>query len=482
MVQMKCVYSNALALSVFVVVLVFPHVANWAVEPTQSVMRKMTADEALQLGTEVYVYGYPLVTMEMTRRVMTNVEAPKDMHAPMGQFYNARAYPDASFRDVTAPNADTLYSSAFLDVSKEPYVLSVPNEEGRYFLMPMLSGWTDVFQSPGKRTTGTGEQKYLIVPPNYFGRVPSGVTVYHSPTGMVWILGRTYCTGTPEDYKAVHAIQDKLSLVPLSAYGRPYTPPKGKVDPAIDMKTPVREQVNKMSSTEFFKLLASLLKDNPSSREDAPMVAKMAKIGIVHGREFDPSKLDPAAVKGLEGAPKAGLEQIVAHIPNTGKRVNGWVYPYPAGVYGQNYLQRAAIAFAGLGCNRTKDAVYPSSEADADGKPHSGTNKYVLHFNKGEMPPVDGFWSLTMYDAEYFFVANSLNRFTLSQRDKLKENSDGSVDLYIQKDSPGAEKEANWLPAPEGKFVLMMRMYWPREKDPSILNGSWKPPAVKRAN
>jgi hypothetical protein len=223
---------------------------------------KLTEDEAVAIGTDAYVYGYPLVTVEMTRRVTTNVVEPKGLRAPMGQFANARTYPNASFTDVTAPNADTLYSSAWLDVAKEPYVLSLPDEGDRYFLIPMLDAWTNVFEVPGKRTTGDKAQKYAITGPGWTGKLPEGVTEYKSPTGTVWIIGRTYCTGTPDDYKAVHALQDNYSLVPLRAYGQPYTPPKGKVDPAIDMKTPVREQVEKLDAGAYFKLMAALMKDN----------------------------------------------------------------------------------------------------------------------------------------------------------------------------------------------------------------------------
>src|SRR5208337_5148839 len=226
-----------------------------------------------------------------TRRVGTNVAAPVGLHAPMGQFASAREYPTAAFRDVTAPNADTLYSSAFLDLSKEPYVLSIPDAYGRYYLMPMLSGWTDVFQVPGKRTTGTKAQKYAITGPGWSGTLPDGVTKYKSPTNMVWIIGRIYCTGTPADYAAVHALQDKLSLVPLSAYGKPYTPPAGQVDPNVDMKTAIRDQVDHLDVAAYFTYLAQLMKANPPSADDAPMVANMAKIGLVPGQDFDPSKL-----------------------------------------------------------------------------------------------------------------------------------------------------------------------------------------------
>ncbi len=437
--------------------------------------------EAFAIGVEAYVYGYPLVTMEMTRRVMTNVVAPQGNFAPMGQFRNAKAYPDASFRDVTAPNADTLYSTAWLDLAQEPYVLSLPGEHGRYYMMPMLDGWTTVFQVPGTRTTGTKAQKYAITGPGWKGTLPKGVTEYKSPTNLVWILGRTYCTGKLEDYKAVHKIQSRYKLVPLSAYGKSYTPAPGRVDPSIDMKTPVREQVNRMEAAAYFKLLAALLKDNPPTAADAPMVAKLAKIGIIPGQDFDISQVDPAVAQGLARAPKAGVEKIMANFKTMTTMVNGWGIFLKTGVYGTDYLDRALITAIGLGANRPQDAVYPTSEADADGKPYDGAHKYVMHFDKGQLPPVKGFWSLTMYNADYFFVANPLNRYTLSSRNKFTYNEDGSVDLSIQSESPGKGKEANWLPAPKGKFVLMLRLYWPVEPpEASIIDGTWKPPAVKQ--
>jgi hypothetical protein len=444
----------------------------------QNTPTKLTPDEASKLGIEAYIYGYPLVTVEMTRRVATNVEKPDGLHAPMGQFANARKYPDATFKDVTAPNADTLYSSAFLDVSREPYVLSLPNVHGRYYLMPMLSGWTDVFQVPGTRTTGTDAQTYAITGPGWRGTLPQGITEYKSPTRMVWIIGRTYSSGTPEDYNAVHAIQDQYKLVPLSAYGKSYAPPLGRVDPNIDMKTPIRDQVNAMDAGQFFNTLARLMRDNPPTQADAPMVEEMKRLGIVSGQYFDIANADPAVRDALQGVPKAALEKITSHFKTTGEHIHGWAFTTQTGDYGTDYLQRAMVAFFGLGANRPQDAVYPTSETDANGTPYDGKNKYVIHFAKGQMPPVKAFWSVTMYNAEFFFVPNKLNRYTVSERNNLKANADGSTDIYIQKDSPGADKESNWLPAPAGKFVLMLRMYWPNEKPPSILDGSWKPPAV----
>ena len=443
--------------------------------------------EVRAIAIESYVYAYPLVTMEMTRRIMTNVAAPEGSRAPMGNFVRMRSYPDASYRDVTAPNADTLYTTTWIDVSKEPWILSLPDMKDRYALFPMLDGFTNVFQVPGKRTTGTKAQTYAITGPGWSGELPAGVTEYKSPTALVWILGRIYCTGTPEDYKAVHALQDKMSVVPLSAYGKPYTPAPGTVDPGIDMKTAVREQVNALDAAAYFKLFAELLKTNPASAEDAPMLAKLAKIGIVPGQDFDAAKLDPAVAKGLAGAPKPAQELIMdwmkaGIVAGDFKLEHGWAFTTKTGLYGTNYIQRALITAIGLGANRPQDAVYPTSTGTDIAAKYSGEKKYVMRFEKGQLPPVNGFWSLTMYDAGYFFVDNKLNRYNLGQRNKLKTKPDGSVDLYVQNESPGKDKESNWLPAPKGDFVLMMRLYWPKEEAPSILDGSWKVPGVKEAS
>ena len=443
--------------------------------------------EAREIAVDAYMYAYPLVTMEITRRVETNVEKPEGSKAPMGQFARLRNYPAVDDHTVTAPNADTLYTTAWLDVSKEPWIVSIPDMKGRYFLFPMLDAWTNVFQVPGKRTTGTRAQKYAITGPGWSGTLPAGVTEYKSPTGLVWIISRTYCTGTPEDYKAVHALQDQMSVVPLSAYGKPYTPPPpAKVDAAIDMKTAPRDQVNTMDGASYFKLFAELLKTNPPAAEDAPMVAKLAKIGIVPGQDFDASKLDPAVAKGIAAAPKPGQEKIAnlkeAIVAGDAKLENGWMYFAKTGLYGTSYRDRALITWYGLGANRPQDAVYPFSEGPEVIKKFSGANKYVAHFNKGEMPPANAFWSITMYDKDYFFVPNPINRYTVSSRSKFKANPDGSIDVYIQKDSPGKDKEANWLPAPADAFVLMMRLYWPSEKAPSLLDGTWKPPEVKEVS
>jgi hypothetical protein len=223
------------------------------------------------------------------------------------------------------------------------------------------------------------------------------VTEYKSPTGLVWLLGRIYCTGTPDDYKVVHALQDKFELVPLSSYGKPYTPLPGEVDDNFDMKTAVRDQVDALGVNEYFSYLGRLMKTNPPVAEDAPIVARMAKIGLVPGQDFDGSKLGAFDKEAIKAVPKAAQLKIMDYFKQAGKPVNGWMFTRKTGIYGTDYIQRALVKAIGLGANRPQDAVYPTGEKDADGKEFdAASNKYVMHFDKGQMPPVDGFWSITM--------------------------------------------------------------------------------------
>jgi DNA sulfur modification protein DndE len=433
----------------------------------------LTDKEVEELGVEAYIYGYPLVTMDQTKQVMTNTVVPMEGRAPVGQFVHMREFPDPSMKYVTTPNADTLYSTAWLDLTLEPWVLHIPDVGDRYYLLQMLDGWTNVFADPGTRI-GTKAGDYAITGPNWKGQLPTNVKEFKSPTNLAWVIGRTYTTGTPEDYVKVHQIQDQYTLTPLSSFGTAYVPPKGVFDPNIDMKTAVRDQVNLMTAPTFFNQLALLMQGNPPAAADAPAVAKLAKLGIVPGEDFDPSKLGAAGEKALEHVPKLALERIMAEKKQQ-KLVNGWFMDLRTGNYGTDYLYRALVTAIGLGANLPEDAVYPATSVDSKGNPLIGASSYVLHFDKDKLPPVKGFWSLTMYDDQFFFVANPLKRYRLSPANNLKYNPDGSLDLYLQSESPGAEKESNWLPAPKGLFNLVLRLYWPEK---SILEGTWQPPAV----
>jgi hypothetical protein len=439
--------------------------------------------EVLEAAVDAYVYGYPLVTMELTRRVMTNVARPvHDKFAPMGQLIKVRGFPAPADREVIAPNLDTLATMTWLDVGAEPWVVSVPDMKGRYDVLSLLSGWTEVFEAPGSRTTGTKAQKFAITGPGWKGKLPAGVKELKSPTALVWLLGRISSSGTRPDLGQVRALQDRIAVYPLSASGKKYLAPAGRPDPGVDGKTPVRDQVHGMDAVAYFKLLASLLRTNPPAAADTEAVAALGKIGLVPGQDYDGGTLDSTALRALAGAPRAAQAKIMGQGARSGPAVSGWdVRAGGVGVYGTDFLQRAFMAAVGLGADRTQDSVSSVAEVDAEGKPFDGSRKYVLHFPRGQRPPAKAFWSLTMYDGHWLLSPNKLNRFTRTSRDRFHANKDGSVDLFIQRDAPGKAREANWLPAPPGKFKLMLRLYWPQEKPPSVLDGSWKPPAVTPA-
>jgi hypothetical protein len=437
----------------------------------------MTEQEAYEIGVEAYTYLYPLVLMDATRRQAVNVEAGKVIgRGPMNAFTHIRAFPPANFRDVVRPNFDTLYSAAWLDLTKEPMVVTTSDTQGRYYLLPMLDMWTDVFACPGKRTTGTGAARFAVVPLGWQGKLPEGVQRIDAPTPYVWIVGRTQTNGQ-RDYEAVHQVQDGYMITPLSQLGKAPQAVKVTIDPTVDMKTPPFTQVDTMAADKYFAYAAELLKVNPPHITDQPIVARMRRIGIEPGKSFDLGKADPVVKRALERAAPDALKAMRAKF--MARVVNGWQMNTEAiGVYGNYYLKRANVALFALAMNLPEDAVYPASFGDADGKPLTGAKQYVLHFAENEIPPVTAFWSLTLYDKDGFPTVNDLKRNAIGDRDALKFNADGSLDLYIQHASPGAEKESNWLPAPTGDFNLAMRLYGPKGE---VLNGRWAPPAIRQA-
>jgi hypothetical protein len=439
----------------------------------------ITEQEAHAIAVDAYLYFYSLITMDVTRRQSTNIEPGKELaKGPMNMFVSVPTYPPADMKLVVRPNFDTLYSIAWLDLTKEPMVVSAPDTGGRYYLLPMLDMWSDVFASPGWRTTGTQAGNFLITPPGWSGTVPAGMTQIAAPTPMVWIIGRTKTDG-PSDYDAVHKIQDGYKVTPLSQWGKAPVPPTVTIDPSVDMKTPPKVQVDSMPAEKFFAYAAELLKVNPPHITDQPIIARLKRIGFEAGKSYDASKLDPAIRNALASAPEEARQLMAWKIPTLARVANGWsMNTDTMGVYGNYYLKRAIIAQYGLGANLPEDAIYPVNLADESGKPLDGANKYTLHFDKGGAPPAAAFWSITLYDDAGFQVANALNRFAVSSWMPFKYNADGSLDLYFQNESPGADKEANWLPAPKGAFNLLMRLYAPKSE---ALTGKWNPPPVTRA-
>jgi hypothetical protein len=449
-------------------------------EPTTG----LNAADATSIATDAYVYGYSLITTEVTRVQMSNVSKPEGLHAPMGQFLNIPRYPPADYRGVSAPNADTLYSLAWLDLS-EPQVFSHPDMGKRFYLFEMTDLWMIDFETPGARTAGGKAENYLITGPGWSGTVPTGMKQIKSAAQYMVILGRTYADGSEADYKAVNALQAQYKITPLASWGKPFTyvAPPVNTNPGYSMTDKPQDVINAMDTSTYFNMLARLMcKAAPPAAEDAAILSRMATIGIEPCKPFDITKLDVATQAALKDTGKAGMQRISANQDKLGKHENGWAITIGLGIYGTDYLKRATVAAYGWPANRQEDAVYPYTLTDSTGAKLNGANKYTLTFAKGLTPPVNGFWSITMYliDGGWWFVPNPLNKFTVSMRDHPKFNTDGSLTLYFQTDSPGKDKEANWLPAPKGEFIPMLRMYWPKDTPPSILDGSWTPPAVMK--
>ena len=415
--------------------------------------------------------------MDITRKQFTNIEPGKEFgKGPMNMFISVPQYPPANFKGVVRSNFDTLYSIAWLDLTEEPLVIAAPDTAGRFYLLPMLDMWTDVFASPGWRTTGTQAGQFLVTPPGWTGTVPAGLNHLPAPTPFVWVIGRTKTDGAA-DYAAVHKIQAGYTVTPLSRLGKSAEPVSVNIDPAVDMKTPPKIQVDSMSAADYFAYAAELHKVHPAHISDQPILAQMKRIGIEPGKSFDMKALDPEIQAALQPVPKDAQALMTWKVPTLARVVNGWsMNTDTMGVYGNYYLKRAIVAQIGLGANLPEDAIYPLNIGDVEGKPLDGSNKYVLHFEKGETPPVNAFWSITLYDPEGFQVGNALNRFAVSSWMPFKTNADGSLDIYLQHENPGKDLEANWLPAPKGGFNLTMRLYGPK---PEVLNGKWNPPPVK---
>lgn len=456
--------------------------------PTWGQQANISAKEAQDIAVEAYIYFYPLVTMDITRKQLSNLEPGKvPGRGPMNMFNNIPTYPPADEKAVVRPNFDTLYSTAWLDLTNGPVVVTVPDTDGRFYLLPMLDMWSDVFASPGWRTTGTKAGHFLIAPqdwqPSLKGqfieefKLPEGTQLIEAPTPYVWIIGRTKTDG-PSDYAAVNKIQAGYQITPLSQWGKQSQNPTVKIDPTVDMKTPPKEQVDTMPGEKYFTYSAELMKMHPPHVTDQPIMARMARIGILRGRSLDTSKLDPTVRRAISEAPALAQKQMAEKLPTLARVVNYWqMNTDTMGVYGNYYLKRALVAQVGLGANLPEDAIYPLNLADESGKPLDGNNKYTLRFEKGATPPAGAFWSITLYDLDGFQVANSLNRFAVSSWMPFKSDSDGSLTLYFQNESPGADMEANWLPAPKGPFSLTMRLYSPMTQ---ALTGAWNPPPVKR--
>lgn len=430
------------------------------------------------LGAEAFLYGYPLVIMETTR-----IQSAKYI-GPENQLRMVRQFPNAQFKDVVRPNVDTLYTTAFISMKEGPWVFEMPANDKRYELMPFMDAWTNVFASPGTRTTGNQGANYLLAGPEWDGQVPQGMTLLKSPTDMVWLIGRTQTNGAA-DFETVHALQNRLRL---TKWVTPENTTSANTDSKKDAKpdwqvslepslAPVA-QMKALSTPEFFNRLTQLMVSNPASKEDAPLIERLAQLEIKPGQAVHLSWSNALSFS----LGRWIANQRVMKALNTKAQDGSWSYPpLNLGQYGTDYNTRAAVAMVGLGANLPKDAAYPNTALDHQGQALNGKHRYRLHFAANALPPVKAFWSITAYGADEFLIDNPMQRFAIGDRDRLVFNADGSLDLWVQA-TPPSQKEAaaNWLPVQMGApFLLNARLYWPEDK---ALNGQWKMPVVERLN
>ncbi len=423
--------------------------------------------EVQEIAERAYIYAYPFVLLQATMAAV-----------PVNRLVHVSAFPDANFRLIIRPNADTLYTNAWIDVSKEPMLLHVPDSAGRFYLLQFMDAWTETFAAPGKRTTGTGEAWFAIAGPGWNGHLPERVRRLDAPTNQVWLLGRTQTNGA-SDYENVHAFQRGMLLMPLSEFpGTPQMSGESISTSRTRAGVPPPERIKAMAPVAFFAAFAQGMNANPPHAADAAMVHDLVRLGLVPGQDFDASRLTSEQLTAVKQGADAAKARIEKFVESAAAVKPGWTsFQGMIGRYGTNYMARAVTARIAVGANPAEDAVYITSSADATGHALNGSTRYRMHFDASDLPPVLAFWSITAYDKDGYFIANPINRYAIGDRDQLKFNPDGSLDLYIQSQDPGPDRQWNWLPSGDAAFNLTFRLYWPK---PTVLTGAWHPPALER--
>ena len=428
------------------------------------------------LAERAYVFGYPLVLMEITKRIQTAVAFPVPQGAPLNQFAHTRALGAAHEKGGLRPHADSLDSVGWLDLAKEPIVLTIPKTD-RYFLLDLWSVWYDIFEVLSSRTIGDGGGHFALTGPRWSGKLSERLKRIPCPTETVWVNGR-FQAAQVEDIQAVHQLQDQLRLTPLSEWGKPATVRTTPFRTNIDRKTVPREQISGFTAKAFYTQLARLMWKNPPQEDDAPMIEEMSSIGLSATKDFAFETLPEAAM----GSMQAGLESARQKLIDTDKQnsprlVNGWSIHIHPGRYGTDYLGRALSAFQGAATSLADDIFCLHTTVDQVAEPLRGSNQYTIHFDQDRLPPVNASWTIALYDGKHQPATNAVQRYAIGDHDRLRVSSDGSLTIYIQHDWPGFERDSNWLPAPKGGFELLFHLYWPK---PEVLRAKWRPPAVIR--
>lgn len=435
--------------------------------PKESFFSSYRKKYAYSLGIQAYIYGYPLVLMERTRQLQTKLDSTiqPELTASNVFFYKTI---NPKFKDVVTPNVDTVYGAAFLDLSNNPVVLNVPDTNDRYYVVQIMDAYSNTFSSIGSRTTGTKAGRFAIAGPNWNGALPSGLTVVKSPTNTAWLICRVLSKGK-DDVDEATKILKQFTLTTLDGNSSPYV-----IKPVN--KLLLNNKVEDLSAIDFFKTMTDLMILNPTTNNES-FEKQFEYIGIDRNYGFDGEKLDQDIITGLKRAAKDAFLIISNSLKEVDHRYSkGWLTYIGMGTYGDEFLKRAFVAYMGLGANLDEDATCPRTFTDEEGNQLNGKNNYILHFNKGQFPPVEAFWSVTMYDSEYYLVENEIDRYAIADyMSDLEFNDDDSLDIYISRSKP-KKQEANWLPAPEGDFNLLLRMYQPAAE---ILNGTYEVLGVK---
>jgi hypothetical protein len=423
----------------------------------------------IRIGAQAYVFGYPLVIMDVTR------ENAALSIAPVNVLHRVRKFPDAQFKTVVRPNLDTLYSTAFLDLTQGPLVFTMPANALRYEVMTFLDAWTHVFAAPGTRSPGTMGGRYLIVGPDWQGTLPQGMTLLRSPTALAWLIGRTETRGEA-DFALVHRLQDGLQLTPEGNDPNPSQRPAAHGQNSTAPVTPPVQHIQQMRTLDFFNRLTRLMVANPPHAADAPVLLALAQIGVQIGQPVNWGWLDQGAVTLGRWIADYKIGQA---LKQPRELVNGWsTPPSNLGQYGTDYNTRIAVAMIGLGANLPEDAMYPSTQIDSRGETLQGRHRYRIHFAPGQRPPVKAFWSVTAYGLDDFLIDHPSRRHAVGSLHPLVANADGSLDLWIQAHAPQGPPLANWIPVKEdAPFLLNARLYGPL---PEALQGGWHLPAVER--
>lgn len=433
-------------------------------------------DLAFALGVQATVWSYPLVISAATAAVVTATDrALPNGRAPFNTFGHVARLVTAADKDVVSSNADTVYSSLFLDLKQGAALISVPDIGNRYYSLMLEDAYTNVFGYIGSRATGTKAGKYMIAGPGWKGETPPGIVLIQAPTTLVWVIGRTLVDG-PHDMANVAVIQSQFQVA-MVAPVLDATPIKQRWKLNLQPRLVPVEQVEVLDWKTYFQWAGRLLMDSPPPASDSALYRQFEAIGLSVKDGFDDTHLSEAVQKGLARGYSAGKQVVKMEALKTGgMELNGWAYNLNAGNWGQDFNLRSAIAYRSLGQNTPEEALYMNTREDSQKQTLNGSRKYTLTFKKGSLPPVSAFWSVTMYNASNFFADNPLNRYAIGIRTEgLKMDADGSLTLYFQKDAPPGDKRSNWLPAPEGDFRLSLRLYGPKA---DVLQGNWHPPAV----